>query len=566
MSKGPALESWKEIAAHLHRTVRTCQQWERDHELPIHRLDGSSKARVFAFAGELDRWLEENARTGKAADPRQRRRRSRRIAAFGVLLAGGLAVLLALRPWSHERTYHSIAVLPLEVQSGDPAPDPYSVGLAEELIARLFQVRNLRVAEIGPLADYRTSRKSYQDVRRDLDVEAILDLAILRKGRKVRISAKLVDAETGRTIWADGYERESEGLLALQAEIARAIVREVGVRLAPQEGQRLGASVKVVPEAYEAYLQGKELSRLPLLTGERAGAALDRFRQAIDMDPGFAPFYWAVVHYYALLHSLSLMPFAALIVEAENALKAGLELDPDSADAHLAAGVVHWLKWEWDGARQELERALELSPGNPTAHSRYTDVLHGAGRFTEAIASARRLVEVDVSRSYNHKMCLAGNLLDAQHLDEAIALFAEVAKQHPDLPDTHNQLALGLGAAGRSREAAEEAERSLSLLPREEMGWLHLNNAIAYAWAGRRAEALALVEGYLAANKYKPVDSYTISECFAVLGDKDTAFEWLERAHEEHAFWMIWLKVDFCMAGLRSDPRYQAALKKAGYE
>ncbi len=582
VDKGKILESWKEIAAHLHRNIRTCQMWERDLDLPIHRLDGSPKARVFAYADELDRWLEEKLHEGENPDAeaglgpgigkpgifRGTILGIRKTYAFSgfAFLAVLIAGWLIFKPGASTKVYDSIAVLPLEILSKEPGQDYYSEGLAEELITRLFQVGSLRVAEFGPVRDYRTSKKTYKDIRRNLDVKAILDSAVLRVGDRIRINVKLVDAETERPIWANSYERDFADVLAIQAEISQAIVREVRVRLTPQERNRIASSPKVVPAAYEAFLKGNQLLQALFPTEEQSKQTQTYLRQAINIDPEFAPFYWKLVEFYKWQLMASLMPYEEAIARAEQALKKGLELDPDSSQAHLSSGAVAWLKWEWEKAQEEFKLAIELSPGDPANYSGYTNVLHGLGRFEESIASARKMVEVDVSHSIGHKLCLVGNLQDAKRFDEAISICREVIKLSPDDPVVHDIFAWALASAGRMEEAVEEAVRSQALLPADEPGSIHVNNAVVFAWAGRRGMALEILNKYLAYKKGKPVDSATIAGIYARLNDKEEAFKWIERALDEHSFYIIWLKVDLSIESLRSDPRFEGYLKRAGFK
>jgi len=552
--------------------------------LPVHRLDGSPKARVFAYKNELDRWLEEKLHPGKSPDAEAgwgplKARSSvlkgkilgvKRISALAGLgcLAAATVLWLAYHGLTHRRVYDSIVVLPLEILSKEPGQGYYSEGLAEELNVRLFQVGALRVAEFGAVRDYRTSKKTYKDIRRDLDVTAILDAAALLIGNRIRIDAKLVDAVTERPIWAASYERDAADVLAIQAEISQAIVREVRVRLTPQERAKIASSQKVVPAAYEAFLEGKQLMQSGIFTQEKAQTVLSCFRQAIALDPEYPPFYWTLVRLYWRLHMWSLMPYNEIISNAQETLNKGRALDRDSPGAHLAAGGVALLKWEWEKARQELKIAVELSPGDPANHSRYTDVLHALGRFDESIASARRLVETDISHNYAHRLCLASNLADARQYDESISVVTDVLRLNPDLADAHNCLATSYAYKGMISEAVAEAEKSLALLPADEKGMIHLNNAVVYAWARRRKEAVKIIDDYLAYKRTtpgEPIDSMTISACYAVLNNMEEAFKWLERALDNHDFYIIWLKVDPSMGNLRSDPRFKDCLKRAGF-
>ncbi len=585
MDKGKILESWKEIAAHLHRNIRTCQMWEQELGLPIHRLDGSPKARVFAYEEELDRWLEEKLHEGESPDAEMGAGRGKgKPGAFGGTIFGinkayfwaGLGCLaIAAAAWllikpPPAKVYDSIAVLPLEILSKEPGQDYYSEGLAEELITRLFQVGSLRVAEFGPVRDYRTAKKTYKDIYRDLGVKAVLDSAVFRIGDRIRINAKLVDAETERPIWAASYERDVADVLALQAEIAQAIVHEIRVRLTPQERTRLASAPKVVPEAVNAHFMGRQLMRAGNLSKMSVAELLDSerkyFQLAIDLDPEFAPAYFDLATVYAFLHHESLMRYEDVIVKAEEALDKGLRLDPDSAQAHLTRGMVLWSKWRWADASAQLKQAVQIEPGNPSARWLYADALRSEGRFEEAVTMAERGDRLNLALRSNGSYARGCVLVDAKRYDEAIGIFRDIDQREPGFPAVHAMLGVTYVLKGSTAEAIDEAEKTLALLPPLEKGSNFLAASIVLGWAGRRDKALKLLDDYLAFNKGKPIDSYAVSAFYAVLNDKDEAFKWLDRAFEEHAFWMIWLKIDPALENLRSDPRFKACLKRAGFE
>ena len=478
-----------------------------------------------------------------------------------------LALWLLVGPSVHVKVYDSIAVLPLDNLSRDSGQDIYSLGLASELIARLYSIPDFQVLQLNLVKNFRTAKKSYKDLWQEYHVKAVLDADFLRVGGRVRIIPKLIDTETGRLIWTRPYERIEADIIALQADIAQAIVREIQASLSPQQKGQLAFSARVVPAAYEAYLQGKEACGAMITTEEQAQSVLGFFQKAIELDPIFASPYWAlVIRYYHQVHAISLIPFDEVVQKAEAAISKGLSLDPYSYEAHLAQGIVLWWKWEWEGALGQFKRAIELSPGDMLANARYTDILHAVGRVDEALAHWQRVVDVDLTGNYAMRLGLISLMIDAKKLDEALSLSLELARQHPDIAEIRHILAQAYAYKGKWTEAIAEATKSLALLTTSEKTLTHLNNAIVYAMAGRREDAIRILDEYLAYKRGKVVDSYTISELYSVLDDKEEAFKWLERAIEGRDFWMIWLKVDPAMENIRSDPRFKEYLRRAGFE
>ena len=482
-------------------------------------------------------------------------------------LAAVLGTLAFFSATPAGKVYDSIAVLPFENLSQNAGEDPYSLGLAGEMVARFNSVPDFKVVQLNDVRNFRTEKKSYQDLWRKFRVKAVLDANFLRVGDRVRINPMLIDAETGRSIWAKPYERAGEDILALLADIAQAIASDIQAELSTEQQAELAAARKVDPAAFEAYLTGQQL----FLSGAQSSEGtllrvLEHYQKAIKIDPGFPPAHFALVHYYFAIASFSLMRYEELIARAEDALAKGLALDPASGAALLAEGVVSFLKWDWPNAEDRFRRALELSPGDPAAYARYTDVLHALGRLDEAVVVAEKMVEVDIARSWPYKLGLACLLGDMKRYDDATAICLDIIKDQPGLPLVHNVLALTYAVRGMPEDAVREIKLSLSLLPQEEKGSVYLNNAIAYAWVGRRAEALEIFDEYMAYKKERPpVDALSICQLYALLGEKDEAFRWLDRVFEDHSFWAMWLKVDMSLDSLRSDPRFGDYLKRAGF-
>jgi len=461
----------------------------------------------------------------------------------------------------------SIAVLPFENLSRDSSQDYFSDGMAEELISKLYVISSLRVPSFRSVKDYRATKKTYQEIAGELKVKAILDAAVLRVGDRVRITAKLIDPATERPLWTGQYEQEMKDILALQSEISQAIVREIRLKLTPQEQNRLASGQQVDPTAYENYFKAHQI-RMSLTidpSPERWQRGLDYLERTAKLAPRFASLYSELVSYYWWAGWLPFKSYDEIIGKAEPAAENARSLDPDSPEIHLATGMLNWLKWDWKGARKEFKSAAELAPGNPDVRVSYSLLLMQLTHFDEALSQMKLAIQIDPAMDPDG-ISLGSVYFNAKRYDEAIATEREGLQRNPRSATSHNYLAASYSMNGQHSEAVAEAEKFLSLMPVTEITVLHLNAAWVYANAGRRNDARRILNEYIASPKGKLVDGMAIAELYAILGEKDEAFKWLQRGYQDHAWWMTLLKVDPPLDPLRSDPRFKELLRKVGFE
>jgi len=460
----------------------------------------------------------------------------------------------------------SIAVLPFENLSRDSTQDYFSDGMAEELISKLYVISSLRVSSFRSVKDYRSSKKTYREIAAELNVKAILDAAVLRVADRVRITAKLIDPVSERPLWTGNYEQEMKDILALQSEISQTIVREIRLKLTPQEQNRLASGQQVDPTAYEYYVKARQIQMSLTIDPslERWQTGLDELEKAANLAPRFAPIYAEIVKLCALNYLVG-KSYNEVIGRAEAAAEKARLLDPDSPETHLAIGMLDILRWDWIGAGKELGSAVELAPGNPDAHFWYSILLLSRAHFDEGLAQLKRAIQIDPAIDPDGAW-LGGSYENAKRYDEAIAVLREGLQRKPRSVFSHNFLAFAYSMNGQHSEAVAEAEKSLSLLSSAEMTALHLNLAYVYANVGRKNDARRILNEYFASRKGKSVDGLSLAEVYAIMGERDEAFKWLGRGYREHDQWMYILKVDPGLDPLRSDPRFKELLKKVGFE
>ncbi len=484
---------------------------------------------------------------------------------LAALVAGLLLFLLAVRHRlgpAGAGKIESLAVLPLANLSGDPQQEYFADGMTEELITDLAQIGALRVSSRTSAMRYKGMEKPLPEIARELNVDAVVEGSVLRVGDRVRITAQLIAAATDRHLWASSYERDLRDVLALQGEVARAIVGEIGVRLTPQERSRLTDKKTVNPDAYEAYLKGRY--HWFRGTAPDAQKSLDYFQQSVAKQPDYALAYAGIADAYVQMAGSAygvLSPREAF-PKAKVAAMRAVELDPTLSEPYVSLA---WSSFvfdrDWTTAESQFQRALRLNPNYPNAHQYYGAFLSSMGRFDEAIREAKRGQELD-------PLSLRGNLdvgfflHNARRDDEAIPWFRRVLDMDPTFLRTHWVLGLALVQKKRYDEAITELQKAVEL---SGSGPAQLGSlGYAYAVAGRRAEALEIVEKLKESSREHYVPPATVSIVFSGLGEKDQAMAWLEKANEERDPWVTELKVQPMFDSLRSDPRFLDLLHRVG--
>jgi TolB-like protein/Flp pilus assembly protein TadD len=492
------------------------------------------------------------------------------IAGLGfIIVLAALAVLFPLP--KRGQAYDSLAILPFENLSKDTDPDLSTNGLTGELIQQFQTVGSIRVPPFRNIKGYAETKKSIDEIGRELDVKAILDVNIRRSEKRIRILVTLIDAPTGFPVWTQNFEKDRDNILPLLNEITLAVVRKVPLKTTSDEQARLAAPntarENINFQAVKAYLRAKEilstLSAEP--SRERWESANAFLQQAILIDARLAQAYWSLLDYYAWGYAFGFISFDEALAQSKKASEKGLDLDPDSSGAHMAMGKLKSLNWDWEGARMEFERAIELHPGDPDAHLYYSGLLIALGQSDEAIAEFTRAIQIDPSLDPD-RVFLGEYYGMARRYDEAIEILLKSIQSNPKNVEAHNFLAWVYALKGMNSEAVSMAQKSLALIDTPEKSYFHLNVAIVYAYAGRKKDALKLLDEYLTSQQEKPINAFLIAEAYSVLGDKEEAFKWLERAYRDRDYFMRWIKIDPQLDNIRSDPRFKEYLKKAGFE
>jgi TolB-like protein/tRNA A-37 threonylcarbamoyl transferase component Bud32/lipoprotein NlpI len=475
------------------------------------------------------------------------------VAVFAVLLVGLNVGGWRDRLLGHVTAPHiqSLAVLPLENLSGDPEQGYFADGMTEALITDLASIKGLRVISRTSAMRYKGSEKSLQEIARELNVDAVVEGSVLRSGDQIRIMAQLIEAATDRNLWAESYKRDARDVLALQSEVARAIVKEIQIKLSPQQESRLLAARSVKPDAYDAYLRGRYFWNQRDREGVMKG--LMYFQQAVEIDPTYALAHVGVADSYVLLGGThQLAPQEAFPKAKAAALKA-LQIDATAAEAHASLALIRQLEWDWMGAEREYENALALNPGYAITHQWYSLLLSETGRHEEAVVEAQRAAELDPLSaiiSFN----LGQVLYAARRYREARRAIQRTLEVSPDFFPARYYLGQVYLQEGKFEEGIAELQKATRLSPGDDGTKAMLG--YAYALSGRKGEAQGVINDLKEQSSRRYVSSYLIATIYAGLGKKREAFEWLEKAYKQQDSELPWIGVEPQLDPLRSDPRF----------
>ena len=454
---------------------------------------------------------------------------------------------------------HSLAVLPLENLTGDPKQDYFADGMGDSLTTELSQIKKLRVISRSSVMQYKGKNESPAQIAQELGVDALVEGSVLRSGDRVRISAALVQPQTGQNLWAKNYERPTTDILALQSDVARDIVTQIQIQLTQPEQERLVKTRSVIPEAYDSYLQGR--SEASKRTGESLGQAVADFRRAIQIDPTYAPSYAALAETLVLYGDYSDVSSAKVLPEAEEAAQNALRLDPDLASAHSALGLVHAFELKLSNSLSEYQRAIELNPGDANAHHWYALALAETGQSEQSIAEIKLAEELD-PRSLIINSNVAWCLYLAGKYDEAIAQAQKAILMDPSFAVAHGYLGQAYLEKGRYDEAFSELKKAIELSGGETSYEAELANA--YAVAGKKEDARHLLEQVQQRAAQHYVSPYSLALIYTGLDQQDRALNELELAYDQRELRLLNLKMHPRFGSLRSNPRFKALIERIG--
>lgn len=450
----------------------------------------------------------------------------------------------------------SLAILPFRDLGDDSADEHFVAGMEDALLTELGRMNGLRVTTHRPRNGPSPAPGSSGDVVRRLGVDAVLEGGVLRSGDRVRISARLVQADPESHLWAESFVRPLEDVLALHQELAKAIAEEVAGTLRAPEEVPDARVPHVDPTAYDLYLRGrfftKNVTEMP--------RGIDLLRDAIEADPTFAPAYAEIAVCFCNLAALCYVPPEKTAAQVDRWVDRALELDPEQAEAHMARGFADTLfRREWSAAESDFRRGIELNPNSVDCHAYFTFHLTSMGRWTEGLQHVRRALDLDplepgVNWAHGWTLHKARRWeQSSRSLERTLDLYPNYALLYPFLAANHAYL-------DNESEARAALTRGLDLAPDDQLALGY--GAAILSMLGDRERAREL-EGRLAARGGDGfLDPYYPAVAAGALGDVDRAFELLGDVCDGPSVTGFNVLVDPLLDSLRGDPRYDAILER----
>jgi TolB-like protein/Tfp pilus assembly protein PilF len=563
------LQSWKEIAAFLGKDVRTARRWNLERGLPVHRVPGGKGGSVFAYADELQAWLDqppsEQSASGQPpagmeslaspppevhgetqineippsslfpgseeAPARRFIRGSTIVATIAVLAAGSyFAGKLLFRPASPTQQSSSavhadtrrvmLAVLPFTNLSGDSGQEYFSDGLTEEMITQLARLDPERLGIIArnSVMVYKSTPKSVREIGQELSVEYVLEGSVLRRAGRAHVQANLIRVSDQAHVWAGSYDRTTRDIYVLENQVTREIASEIRIGLGSNTGK------------------------------------------AVAADPHFALAYAGLADTYSVMSGYGVMPPQESYPKARSAALRALELDGTLGEAHATlASILSDHDHNWADAEREFRRALDLNPGYATTHQWRSENLSWMGRHQEAIDEIERARQLDpLSPSINASSGSAFYM--ARKFDKSIEVLRKTVEMYPDFAYAHSRLGYSLLAAGKIEEAKSEFETALRLSNRNANYLTGIGCALALE--NKLNEARRVAGQMVAASCSSYVSPFAVALIYTSTGDKDRALGFLEKALQEQDDNINALNVEPALDPLRNDPRFQALLQR----
>ena len=554
-SPEPLSRSRKDVSAELERIVRKCLEKERDS-----RYATARDLLVDLRNLQRDRVSGAGVRTA----PVQQKGRRLLLVGAAVLVAAVAVVAGALYGKARQgASIGSVAVLPFENATGDPANDYLSDGISENLINKLSSLPGLRVISRRSAFAFKGQKLSPAEIGAKLGVDALLLGSLAQRGASLAITAELVRVRDETQLWGEKYARSADDVLEVEGEIATTIARTLRRQLSGEEAERLARAETDDPEAYRLYLRARSF-----LVGnqQEMDKSIDLFQQAVAKAPEYALAHAGLAEAHTRQAFLRGSGREEPLQKARAAVERALELDPDLPEVHAAPGLVRfYFEWDWAGAEAEFRRAIELNPGSRVGQEEYGWFLTALGRLDEGLAHSQEAARLDpLSVGPVHDIAI--NYMVRGELEQAAATFRRAIDIDPNWTWGYVKLGRTLAMQRKCPEAmaqAEVAERRIA------GGSAPLSRAwlgATYAICGEATRARQKLDELHALSKERYVDPSTYADIHASLGEIDEALRCYEKAWEDRtpnmAYASIASRINPRLAG---NPRIEAIVRRMSF-
>jgi TolB-like protein/Flp pilus assembly protein TadD len=482
------------------------------------------------------------------------------------VIAGAIALALVLGGYFGYRSFYafgqqisSIAVMPFVNESGNADVEYLSDGMTETLIKSLSNLPDMDVKPRSAVFRYKGKDADPATVGKELNVRAILNGRVVQRGDQLTLSLELVDVQKNRVIWTEQYQRKQSDLVSLQSEIAKDVSGKLNAKLSGADETRVTKAATADPEAYQAYLKGRYYWNRR--TTENLKKAMEQFKLATDKDPNYALAFVGLADCYAVMNEYAGTPTSETAPQARSYAEKALSIDPQLAEPHATLASVYNATWQFAEAEKEYKRAIELNSNYPTAHHWYSIFLKDVGRYEEAAVAIKRaqqldplssVIAVNISRLYQ---------LQNDH-EASIQNSRRIIELDPNFEAAYEYLALSYLKQGKNADAIAAAEKAAELADRAAIALGTLG--YVYAVAGKRAEAVAVIKELEEKYARNEAIGQYIAFVYMGLGDKDRAFEWLERDFKARNGKLSEIRWQLQFEDLRDDGRFKDLVKRIG--
>jgi len=456
------------------------------------------------------------------------------------------------------RFENSIAVLPFQDISPQKDQEYFCDGMTEEIINALTHVGSLKVIARTSAFAFKDKHKDVREIGKKLDVETLLEGSVRKDGNRLRITAQLIKVADGSHIWSDAFNRKLEDVFAIQDEISLAIVDNMKVKLLGKEKVEIVKRHTEDLETYNLLLTGRYFFNKGSEEGIKK--SIEYFEKVIDKVPDSAQAYAGLASCHIWLRFWDFLPPKIAFPNAKKAALRAIEIDQMISEAHASLGTVKLIyDWDWEGAEVDHKKAIELNPNYALAHNEYALYFVALGRLDEAIEESERAVELDPLSAILIGF-LGFSLLRAGRLEQARERFQKAIELEPNFAQAWWMLGQTYILESRYEEGILEIEKTLDLsknnaLILSGLGW-------AYAVSTRKSDAQKVVIELERRAKKEYIRPYLFAKIHAALGEKDRAFEWLDKAYEEHDVSLALMLSDETLVMLHTDQRFNRLLKK----
>lgn len=476
--------------------------------------------------------------------------------AIAVVLIGGF---FTFRYATQGKQIESIAVMPFVNDSGNPAVEYLSDGMTETLIKSLSNLPDMDVRPRSAVFRYKGKDADIATIGKELNVQAILNGRVAQRGEQLTLSLELVDVQRNRVIWTEQYQRSQAELVSLQSEIAKDLSAKISPKLSGADETKVSKQATTDPAAYQAYLRGRYYWNKR--TGDDIQKAVEQFQIAVDRDAKYALAYAGLADAYSLLPDYSPAAPSDSVERSDAYARQAIALDAQLAEPHATLGQNYYDRWNWAESEAEYKRAIELNPNYPTTYHWYSVLLFALGRNDEGDAMINRAHQLDPVSSIISQNVAQVFIMKNDH-KSAIEVCQKIIDLDPNFPGGHFTLAWSYLKTGRSDEAIAEFRKALDLNGRASFSLGELG--LALASTGKTKEALDLLKELEGRYRDKKADGADLAAIYTGLGDKDKAFEWLERDLEARSGELPQVRWTPHYASLRDDPRFKGLLKQMG--